>query len=114
MLRPFSDEPSRLIVNLRQRYEVWMHAERERASLPYDLRRKTVSGTTYLYEIHDRGGNGKSLGGMDAAREAKFAEYHDRKTALKARINGMRDRLAETAALYRALRLPSFRTLNLT
>jgi hypothetical protein len=106
LLRPFSDEQSRLIINLRQRYEVWMEAEQERASLPYDLRRKTVSGTTYLYEIHDRSGNGKSLGRMDAAREATFADYHDRKTALKAKIGGMRGRLAETAALYRALRLP--------
>jgi len=61
-VRPFSDEQSRLLVNLRQRYEVWMAAEQELAAMPYDLRRKAVSGSVYLYEIRDRSGNGKSLG----------------------------------------------------
>lgn len=105
-VRPFSDEQSRLLVNLRQRYEVWMAAEQELASMPYDLRRKTVSGSTYLYEIRDRSGNGKSLGPMDEAREARFQDYHARKDVLKAQIKGLRPVLAESAALYRALRLP--------
>jgi len=43
---------------------------------------------------------------MDEAREARFQEYHARKDALKARIKGLRPTLAESAALYRALRLP--------
>ena len=43
-LTPFSDGQSRRLVNLGQRYEVWMDAERALAALPYDLRRKTVSG----------------------------------------------------------------------
>lgn len=105
-IRPFTDEQSRLLVNLRQRYEVWMAAEQELAAMPYDLRRKTVSGSTYLYEIRDRSGNGKSLGPMDEAREARFQEYHARKDSLKAQIKGLRPALAESAALYRALRLP--------
>ncbi len=105
-VRPFSDEQSRLLINLRQRYEVWMVAEQELASMPYDLRRKTVSGSSYLYEICDRSGNGKSLGPMDEARQARFQEYHARKDALKAQIKGLRPALAESAALYRALRLP--------
>ena len=105
-IRPFSDEQSRLLVNLRQRYEVWMAAEQALAAMPYDLRRKTVNGLTYLYEIHGRGGNGKSLGPMDPAREARFAAYHARKDALQAQIKALRPALAETAALYRALRLP--------
>lgn len=105
-IRAFSDEQSRLLVNLRQRYEVWMAAEQELAAMPYDLRRKTVSASTYLYEIRDRSGNGKSLGKMDETREARFHEYHARKDALKAQIKGLRPALAESAALYRALRLP--------
>ena len=105
-LRPFSDEQSRLLVNLRQRYEVWMEAERERADLPYDLRRKTVSGREYLYRITDRSGNGQSLGPMTPEREAQFKAYHDQKNALKAQLDSLRERLAEGAALYRALRLP--------
>lgn len=105
-LRPFSDEQSRLLVNLRQRYDAWIAVERERAVLPYDLRRKTVGDYQYLYQIHDRSGNGKSLGRMDAAREAEFVSYHAKKKELKERDSILQARLAESAALYRALRLP--------
>ena len=104
--RPFSDEQSRLLVNLRQRYEVWITAEQELGTLPYDLRRKIVSGSTYLYEIRDRSGNGRSLGPMDDARETRFRDYHALKDALQARIKSLRAAIAESAALYRALRLP--------
>ena len=105
-VKPFSDEQSRLLVNLRQRYETWISAERDLATLPYDLRRKTVGGREYLYRITDRSGNGKSLGPMDPEREAQLADYRSAKEALKARIRTLRPALAEAAALYRALRLP--------
>lgn len=105
-IKPFSDEQSRLLVNLRQRYETWVLAERDLAALPYDLRRKSVSGREYLYRITDRGGNGKSLGPMDPERETQLAHYRATKEALKARIRTLRPALAEAAALYRALRLP--------
>ncbi len=105
-LRPFSDEQSRLLVNLRQRYEVWMAAKQALAGLPYDLRRKTSSGHSYLYEIIDRNGNGKSLGRIDDAREQQLRDYQTQKDVLKERIKTVRPQLAESAALYRALRLP--------
>ena len=105
-LRTFSDEQSRLLVNLRQRYESWVVNERARAALPYDLRRKTVGEYEYLYLIHDRSGNGKSLGRMDAAREAEFQAYREQKAELKERGALLSTSLAESAALYRALRLP--------
>ena len=106
VFRPFSDEQSRLLVNLRQRYETWIEVERERASLPYDLRRKTVSGQNYLYRVFDRSGNGKCLGPWNAEREAEFTAYRAQKAALKERASSLRQLLAESAALYRALRLP--------
>lgn len=105
-LRTFSDEQSRLLVNLRQRYDAWVVTERARAALPYDLRRKTVGEYEYLYQIHDRSGNGKSLGRMDAAREAEFQVYREQKAELKERGALLSTSLAESAALYRALRLP--------
>lgn len=105
-LRTFSDEQSRLLVNLRQRYEAWVLTERARAALPYDLRRKTVGEYQYLYQIHDRSGNGKSLGRMDAAREAEFQAYRQQKAELKERGALLSTSLAESTALYRALRLP--------
>src|SRR3546814_6184341 len=104
---PFSDEQARLLCNLRQRYEVWMAAERTRSDLPYDLRRKHISGRDYLYRIFDRGGNGQSLGPMTPEREVEFEHYHARKQALKEQIGHLRGALAESAALYRALRLRS-------
>ncbi|CDO35939.1 hypothetical protein [Novosphingobium sp. KN65.2] len=93
--RAFTAEQSRQLVNLRQRYEVWRDAECELARLPYDLRRKTVNGRTYLYRIFDRGGNGKSLRPMDAANARQFGTYHPAKTAPKARIAGLSWRVAE-------------------
>jgi len=105
-LRPFSDEQSRLLVNLRMRYDAWIEGERAAAALPYDLRRKTINGHNYLYHIADRGGNGKSLGPLTAERDAELADYRARKADLKARGLILRSALAEAAALYRALRLP--------
>lgn len=105
-IKPFSDEQSRLLVNLRQRYEIWLSAERQLAALPYDLRRKSVGGREYLYRIIDRSGNGKSLGAMNPDQEAQLMDYRSTKEALKERIRTLRPALAEAAALYRALRLP--------
>ena len=106
IFRPFSDEQSRLLVGLRQRYESWIEIERERAELPYDLRRKAITGHDYLYEIYDRSGNGKCLGPWNDEREATFIAYRAHKAELKDRTANLRAMLAESAALYRALRLP--------
>ncbi|MBY9067106.1 nucleotidyltransferase domain-containing protein [Hyphomonas sp. WL0036] len=103
---PFSDEQLRTLINLRQRYDVWMEAERQLAQLPYDLRRKIVDGKTYLYEIFDHRGNGKSLGRMNDALEAQFNTYRDAKLAAQAQRDGSLPVVTESARLYRALRLP--------
>jgi hypothetical protein len=103
---PFSDEQARLLINLEQRYQVWMDAEQILTALPYDLRRKEVGGRSYLYEIHDRNGNGKSLGPWTAEKEQRLAEYREQKAATKERRDVSRRSLDETCRLYRALRLP--------
>ena len=105
-IRPFSDEQARTLVNLRQRYEVWIEAEQALFALPYDLRRKTVGGRAYLYEINDRSGNGTSLGRWDDAKAKRFADYKAAKAALKHRGETARGVLAESSRLARALRLP--------
>src|SRR3546814_14639999 len=105
-VRPFSDEQARLLVNLRQRYEVWMAAERTRADLPYDLRRKHISGRDYLYSIFDRGGNGQSLGPMTPEREVEFEHYQARKQAPQEQIGHLPGDPAANPALCRPLRLP--------
>ncbi len=105
-VRPFSEEQARAQINLAQRYEVWMAAERALAALPYDLRRKQVGGRAYLYEISDRGGNGKSLGRWSPDHEVRLAAYRAQKESLKERRDLSRERLDETGRLGRALRLP--------
>lgn len=83
-----------------------MDATRALASLSYDLRRKWIDGHDYLYQVFDRGGNGKSLGPMMPERDAEFAEYHSAKDAFQIRVSGLRPALAESGALCRALGLP--------
>lgn len=102
----FSDEQARTLINLEQHYHVWMDAQRDLAALPYDLRRKEISGKSYLYEIHDRGGNGQSLGPWSPALEHRFEQYRADKAATKERRDRSAEVLAETCRLYRALRLP--------
>ncbi len=105
-VRPFSDEQLRTLINLRQRYEAWIEAERGLFAMPYDLRRKTVAGKDYLYEIVDRRGNGKSLGRWNDELEAKFEAYHADKVEAKTQRDGAKPVLQESSRLYRALRLP--------
>lgn len=106
VIDPFSDEQTRGAINLAQYYRAWMEAERALAELPYDLRKKRVGGREYLYEIHDRGGNGTSLGAMNEEHSARFDQYRAMKAGLKARRDLALGALDESCRLYRALRLP--------
>lgn len=102
----FTDEQLRALINMRQRYIAWMAAERNLRALPYDLRRKTVSGKDYLYEIRDRSGGGKSLGPWSEAKQIQLAQYRGTKLRLKAQRDGAKTGLAEISRVSRALRLP--------
>lgn len=106
MIDPFSEEQSRCLINLEQRYRGWIEAERALAALPYDLRRKKVGEREYLYEVHGRDGNGTSRGAMTELKEAALASYKEQKSALKERRAAASTALDESARLYRALRLP--------
>ena len=105
-LQPFTAEQERALINLRQRYEVWIAAERELAAMPYDLRRKKVGEYVYLYEIRDRSGNGASLGAWDDAKRRQFEDYKAAKALAKSRRDGAQEALAESSRIARALRLP--------
>lgn len=106
VIQPFSAEQERALINMRQRYDAWIEAERELAALPYNLKRKKIGDYEYLYEITDREGNGTSLGRWDEEKQARFDTYQADKSAAKARREGARDALAETSRIARALRLP--------
>ena len=104
--QPFSDEQARALINLEQRYQVWADAERSLAALPYDLRRKDVGEYSYLYEITDRSGNGRSLGPWSPEAEARLAAYKRSKAQAKERVDRSKAVLDESCALCRALRVP--------
>lgn len=106
MVDHYSDEQQRVLVNLHNRYDAWMDVERKLSRLPYGMKWKTISGSDYLYEVHDRIGNGKSLGSRSERTEGLFDAYRQEKAALAAASNDIADQVAETARLYRALRLP--------
>ena len=106
VIQPFSAEQERALINMRQRYDAWIEAERELYTMPYDLRRKKVGEYEYLYEIFDRSGNGKSLGAWDDEKQTQLEAYKVEKSALKERRDGARDALGESSRIARALRLP--------
>lgn len=105
-LRNFSDDQLRTALNLSQHYDVWIEAERALRRMPYGMRWATRNGKDYLYEVMDRVNNSKSLGPRSKETEDSFANYTDQKTLLKERIAQSRNRLEETARIYRALRMP--------
>ena len=106
VIQPFSAEQERALINMRQRYDAWIEAERELYAMPYDLRRKKVGDYEYLYEIFDRSGNGKSLGAWDNEKQTQLEDYKAAKSALRERRDGARDALGESSRIARALRLP--------
>ena len=106
MIIPFTNEQARTLINLEQQYRAWIEAERTLASMPYDLRRKEVGGKAYLYEIHDRGGNGRSLGPWSEDHARRLDDYRAAKEDAKARRGLARIALEETARICRALRVP--------
>jgi hypothetical protein len=106
MILPFSDEQFRLLVNLESQYTAWLEAARKLAELPYGMRWMTVRGKHYLYELLDRGGNGKSLGPRSLETEARHDAYVREKEDITYRRDRARDLLGQSARIYRALRLP--------
>ena len=103
---PFSEEQARILINLEQRYEVWMEAERALMRLPYGMHRKTIGSHAYLYEIRDRLGNGRSLGPWSAEQEQRLTDYQARKAEAQDRQRASRTKLDESGRMARALRLP--------
>jgi hypothetical protein len=106
IVQPFSEEQTRILINLHQQYEVWMEAERALAAMPYNLVRKEVNGHSYLYEVKDRANNAKSLGPWSEDQAAHLEAYKTEKAQWKERRDASKERLDESCRLYRSLRLP--------
>ncbi len=106
IIQPLTAEQERALINMRQRYDAWIAAERELLAMPYDLKCKKIGDYQYLYEVFDRVGNGKSLGAWDDAKQAQLDEFKAAKSAVKVRREGAKDALGESSRIARALRLP--------
>ena len=106
IIEPFTQEQSRALINLEQRYQVWILAEQKLLELPYNLARKEVKGHVYLYEVTDRRGNARSLGPWSEEQRNRLEGYQAEKAALQERRATAREALEESGRMYRALRLP--------
>ena len=99
---PFSEEQARILINLEQRYEVWMEAKRALMRLPYGMHRKTIGSHAYLYEIRDRLGNGRSLGPWSAEQKQRLTDYQTQKAEAQDRQRASRTKLDESGRIARA------------
>jgi len=106
-ITPFSDEQLRLLVGLRQHYEVWMQATQALATFPYHMRWKTIGGRDYLYRDRDRSGSGTSLGPRTEDTKSIHERFRTGKAEAKERTRTSAISLDQSSRLYRALRLPS-------
>lgn len=103
----FSSDSQRVSANLEQIYQAWLDAKRELDALPMSMYWASKDQADYLHVKQHSGDNGTSLGRRNAETEAQYAQFTQTKDELKARVESFDAVIAERAALYRRLRLPS-------
>lgn len=101
-----TDEQLRAAINVADAYEAWLPLARAEPAYSDRLQWKTVAGRQYLYRIRDRHGNGTSLGPRSAETQRTYDDYQTAKADLRDRVARISPTLDESAAVYRALRLP--------
>ncbi len=106
MLTPMTDEQLRAALNLDDAYNEWLLLARKEPAYRHRLQWKSVSGKQYLYRVRDRRGNATSLGPRSPETEQQYDEYQRTRNDLRDRVARISPTLHETAAVYRALRLP--------
>jgi hypothetical protein len=105
-LTPFSQEQSNALVNLRQAYEQWIIAARERSVLPYGMRFVVRDQREYLYEFQDRSNNGRSLGPRSPSTESQLETYRKARENAQLRSESALARLQQNSKICRALYVP--------
>ena len=92
--------------NLRSAYEDLDKADRALKGLPYSLVRKNIGRYSYLYEMTDRNGNGRSLGPWSEQAENELEDYRRTKIELKCQKAAARSNLERASRMYRRAGLP--------
>ena len=96
----FSEDKIRFLINLEDRYERWLRAQRE--TVTGRLQWKGPSGQESLYRMLDGQGNGRSLGPRSPKTEELYAQFQASKEIQEAAEN----QLIEAFRQYSAFRLP--------
>lgn len=76
------------------------------AGMPYNMVWKRSGAREYLYRVHDRKGNGASLGRRSSETEDIHRRFLGERAAAQLLIADTESRIAEAARIYRALSLP--------
>jgi len=103
----FSADAQRVAANLEQAYDAWLDARRQLEALPVSMYWQSKDGADYLAVKHHSNDSGGSLGRRGPETEAQLEDFLANKTRLRERVKLTDVTIAERAALYRRLRLPS-------
>lgn len=104
-MRPLSNQQRRNLVDTSQLYENHLDALRHAQAHAYGMRWKIIRSISYLFRERDRRGNGKLLGRRSPETEAILSQFLQGKQDANERLQRIRDKIKEQAALNKALRL---------
>lgn len=103
----FSTDAQRVTANLEQAYVAWVDARRQLEAMPVSMYWQSKDGVDYLTVKHYSSDSGGSLGRRSPETEALLEDFLANKNRLRDRVKLTDATIAERAALYRRLRLPS-------
>jgi len=104
MFFPISNAQAKAVIDSEQLFAAYQDTSMQSQGYQGGMHWKTVAGRDYLYRIHDRLGNGKSLGVKSEKTIQIFNTFTERKVLLKSRMNELKERLniqAKINAVYR-------------
>jgi len=105
-LQTLDDTALRVVIDLRDAYDATMALWRSIDEVEGRMAWKTVSGRDYLYHLHGRMGNGRSLGPRSQETERLCETFRAKKTATKDQLAATEPDLRRAAAMYVAAGLP--------
>ena len=109
-MKEFSDEAYRVSANLEQVYDALLETTVSVLRYPSYMTWRTIAGKKYLYQaIGDR--KDQSLGAESAQTLNIHKDFLEEKKRIDERLNSLKLKFTQSAALYRALRLPQIMTM---